>query len=456
MRWSSLVSSTFIGLLALGLGTGCSSFNPDRARREHTASFTRNLVQLAQAELAQPLSLDDCIRIAMTNNYAVRKADLDRKLTRIGRQVAFTAFLPTVAASASYNSYEKAPPMSEKNFGTADLNVTMPIIMPSSWFLYAAARHGYASAGIAAHYVRQGIVLQTSVNYFNVLVQHDTIAALETQLDAARETATRVSGLADEGLVAGWEGDQAQFAAELRETELQHARRHLTVLRSELLQGLGLPPNAPIILSGETGQAHRPEGALDDLVLQALAIHPELAIADRQVVIQDHQVRQAFCNFLPVISLFSTGSWTGNDLASHAENWVSGFHGVWTLFDGLANVARYKASKVEREQTQLARENTFLSVMVAVVAADAAVRDATEIARVRRRAWEVASAKWADYDAKAREGLLPLSDALDARAVMDLAQVALVKSRFQERIAIANLELAMGLTLVPTDNAGDK
>ena len=39
---------------------------------------------------------------------------------------------------------------------------------------------------------------------------------------------------------------------------------------------------------------------------------------------------------------------------------------------------------------------------------------------------------------------------------MDLAQVALVKSRFQERIAIANLELAMGLTLVPTDNAGDK
>ena len=456
MRWSSLVSSTFIGLLALGLGTGCSSFKPDRARREHTASFTSNLVQMAQAELAQPLSLDDCIRIAMTNNYAVRKADLDRKLTRIGRQVAFTAFLPTVAASASYNSYEKAPPMSEKNFGTAELNVTMPIIMPSSWFLYAAARHGYASAGIAAHYVRQGIVMQTSVNYFNVLVQHDTIAALETQLDAARETATRVSGLADEGLVAGWEGDQAQFAAELRETELQHARRQLTVLRSELLQGLGLPPNAPIILSGDTGQAQRPEGAVDDLVLQALAIHPELAIADRQVVIQDQQVRQAFCNFLPVISLFSNGSWTGNDLAAHAENWATGFHGVWTLFDGLANVARYKASKVEREQTQLARENTFLSVMVAVVAADAAAYDAGEIARVRKRAWEVASAKSADYDAKAREGLLPLSDALDARAVMDLAQVALVKSRFQERIAIANLELAMGLTLVPTDNAGDK
>ena len=228
------------------------------------------------------------------------------------------------------------------------------------------------------------------------------------------------------------------------------------MLRGELLQGLGLPPAAPLALSGETGEKAMPEGSVEDLVLKALEIHPELALADRQVVIQDHQVRQAFCNFLPTISLFSTGTWTGNDLAAHAENWVTGFSGAWTLFDGLANVARYKAAKVERQQTQLERENTFLSVMVGVVAAEAAARDAAEGARVRRRAYDVAAAKWADYDAQAREGLLPLSDALDARGAMDLAQVALVQSRYQEKIAIANLELAMGLTLVPEPQADTK
>ena len=439
------------GLLLCGLLTsGCRSFEPARARREQTDAFTTNLAARAAAELAKPLSLDDCIRLAMTNNYAVRKADLDRQLYRIGKNVAFTAFLPNVAASAGYNSYEKEMPQQhEQRFGTADLTASMPIFMPSTWFLYAAARHGYAAAGVAAHYVRQGIVLQTSVNYYNVLVQQDTIAALESQLDAARKTADRVAGLADEGLVTKWEGDQAVFAAELRETELNRARRQLAVLRGELLQGLGLSPAAPLELSGETGEKALPKGSVEDLVLKALEIHPELALADRQVVIQDHQVRQAFCDFLPTISLFAAGSWTGNDLAAHAENWVSGFSGAWTLFDGLANVARYKAAKVERQQTQLERENTFLSVMVGVVAAEAAARDAAEGARVRRRAYDVAAAKWADYDAKAREGLLPLSDALDARGAMDLAQVALVQSRYQEKIAVANLELAMGLTLVP-------
>ena len=457
MHAPSIFRPVLSGLLLLALASGCTSFEPVRARQDQTDAFTQHLALLAETELNRPLSLDDCVRIAMTNNYAVRKADLDRELYRIGKNVAFTAFLPNVAASAGYNSYEKEMPQQhEQRFGTADLTASMPIFMPSTWFLYAAARHGYAAAGVAAHYVRQGIVLQTSVNYYNVLVQQDTIAALESQWQAARETAARVSGLADEGLVTKWEGDQALFAAELRETELNRARRQLAVLRGELLQGLRLSPAAPLELSGETGEKAMPEGSVEDLVLQALAIHPELALADRQVVIQDHQVRQAFCNFLPTISLFSTGTWTGNDLAAHAENWVSGFSGAWTLFDGLANVARYKAAKVERQQTQLERENTFLSVMVGVVAAEAAARDAAEDARVRRRAYDVAAAKWVDYDAKAREGLVPLSDALDARGAMDLAQVALVQSRYQEKIAIANLELAMGLTLVPEQKTETK
>jgi len=79
------------------------------------------------------------------------------------------------------------------------------------------------------------------------------------------------------------------------------------------------------------------------------------------------------------------------------------------------------------------------------------VRDASEIARLRQRAYDVAAARHADYDARSREGLIPLSDALDARTRMDLAQVALVQSRYQERLAVASLELAMGITLVPVE-----
>ena len=445
---AAALSGAVLGLLA----TGCARFEPARARQEQTDAFTGQLRQIEESELAAPLSLDDCIRIAMTNNYDARTADLNRQLYRIGKQVAFTAFLPNVAASAGYSSYSKDPEITGKRFGTASLDVSLPVFMPSSWFLYMAARHGYASADIAANYVRQGIVLQTTAAYFEVLVQQDTIDALETQLDAARELADRVQGLADEGLIVAWEAEQAQLIAELRENELRNARRQWTVLRAELLQTMGLSPLAPIEISGETGEINRPEGALEDLVLHTLEVHPQLSIADRQVVMQDHQVRQAFTAFLPVVSLFSTGSWTGNDLAAHSANWVSGFQGAWTLFDGLANVARYRAAKVDRTKTRLERERTFLSIMVGVIAAEAATQSAAEGVAVAQRAYDVAAAKSADYDAKADEGLIPLSDALDARVTKDFAQVQLVQSRYQEQITLANLELAMGITLVPETN----
>lgn len=449
MRSFRHIQSLTMPLLALLLAAGCARFEPTRARQEQTDAFSAHLAERAEHELTAPLSLEDCLLIAVSNNYDVRLADLNRQLFRIGKQVAFTAFLPNVAASAGYNSYAKDPRITDKRFSSASLDAGMPIFMPSTWFLYMAARHGYATADIAANYVRQGIVLQTTAAYFDLQAQRDTVAALETQLEAARELARRVEGLAEEGMIARWEGDQAIFAAELRETSLNHARRQVAVLRAELLEIMGLSPLAPIDISGEAAEPVRPEGTLDELVLQALEIHPQLAMADRQVVIQDHQVRQAFCNFLPTVTLFSSGSWTGNDLAAHSGNWVSGFQGAWTLFDGLANVARYRAAKVERRQSRLERERAFLAVMVGVVAAEAATHDAREAATLAQRAYEVAAAKSADYDAKSDEGLLPLSDALDARADKDLAYVELVRSRHQERLALANLELAMGLTLIP-------
>ncbi|HOE00953.1 MAG TPA: hypothetical protein PKI64_07820, partial [Kiritimatiellia bacterium] len=101
-------------LLTVTLGAGCRSFDAARVRQEQTDTFTSNLAARAEAELAQPLSLADCVRIAMSNNYAVRKADLDQELYRIGKNVAFTAFLPNVAAQAGYTSFAKDPKITER------------------------------------------------------------------------------------------------------------------------------------------------------------------------------------------------------------------------------------------------------------------------------------------------------------------------------------------------------
>lgn len=443
-----------IGFAALAvLITGCVSFNPEEARREHIDGFSSSLSELAGHHLERPLSLDDCVCIAMTNNYAVRAAELDRKLGKLARDLSFTAFLPNVAATAGYTMHNKEPMMQEKRAASGSLSAGVPLFMPSSWFLYSAAKHGKASSEIAAAYVRQGIVLQTTVNYFNVLVQEETVTAMETQLVSAKEAADRIEGLAGEGFFMDWERDQAQFMAEAREMELNAARRKLTVSRGNLLFDMGLSPFAEFSLSGDIGTVERAAGTVAEHVLTALTVHPELTLADRMVVIGEENVRKAFTDFLPTLSLSSALNWTTDDLAKHSASWTTGFGAAWNVFTGFANQAQYRASKVERDRSRLERESTFLSVMIRVISAEAAVDNAVEHERILTRAFEVSSARHADYVAKAEEGLVPLSDALDARAVMEMAQVKLVRARYDARIAMANLELAMGLTAIPDPGA---
>jgi outer membrane protein TolC len=435
---------------ALLLAAGCINFDPVRDRQAQTDAFTQSLARLADDTLKHPLSLDECVRIAMSNNYSARQADLRLQLNRIGRNVAFTAFLPTVAASAGYKSYAQDPGISEREFGDASIDVGLPIFMPSTWYLFAAQKQRVAVAEVAAFYIRQGIVLQTSQAYYNTLIMQDTITSLEAQLAAAHETAQRVQGLAGEGLVAKWEGERAAFLEDARTVELAAARRKLEVTRGELLATMGLSPSAPLHLAGPPPKPAPLKGPTSELVLKALEIHPELAMADRQVVISQNQVRQAFTAFLPTLSLYSSRTWSGNDMLAHSENWLSGVKGAWSLFNGL-DIGQYKGAKVLRTSSELARESTFLTIMLQVISAEAALRNAEESEILYRRAFQVADAKLADYDAQAMEGVIPMIDALDARAERDLAQLVFVKSRYQVDLAQAGLELAMGRTALPAE-----
>ncbi len=434
---------------ALGVTmAGCASFDAKEARISQVNDFTNRVNVLSKLYLAEPLTLDKAIAIAMTNNYTIRKAALDTELARLGAKASFSAFLPQVSASVGYYDYSKDPKMSKQNFSEQKIDVGMPIFMPSTWFLYGAAKHGYAMGKISEHYTRQSIALKTTQGFYDILVQNDLVAAYSAQLEAARKNAERVRGMADEGLITKWEGESAEYLAAAREVQLNQAKRQLSVLCATFLSDLGLNPSMKFTLVKDLDAANKEPEPLDALVVNALTNHPLLSLADRQVVMKEDAVRQAFCDFLPTLSLFGTKNWTGSDLMGPSENLLLGFNGAWNVFKGFSNVANYKVKKTEREQSELERENTFLSVIVNVTSAEANYRTSVDNAKILKSAYDVVAAKYEDYDAKSREGLIPMSDALDALAARDLAEVELIRSRYQSRVALSALEFAVGSIVI--------
>jgi len=424
---------------------GCVSFDARDVRRNQTEDFSARLSAMEASLLAHPLTLEDCLAIAATNNYAVRKAELDRQLGRFRRDMAFSAFLPQVSATATRVDYGKDPVLNSQRFTSGGVDVGLALLMPSTWFLYDEARHGRAAADLAASYVRQGVALQTTSAYYEVVVAERLVAARERQAEAAKETAERVVGLQREGYARPWERDQAKLLLEKCEAERDAARRALTVRRGDLMEALGLSPLSQFTLAEPPDAADLPLEPLEELVLRALATNPELSIADRQVVIAENDVRRAFCDFLPNLSVFGQWTFTGNKVMNPPRrNTDWGFKATWDIFTGFRSLAAYRVAKTEREQTALARESTYLSVMARVVAARAAVEDAAAGATVARRAYEVAKGKAEDLAARAKEGLEPVSDALDAAAARDLAETEALRASFTERVARANLDFAIG------------
>lgn len=422
---------------------GCSTYDPLRVREEQAESFTNSLTQAGADLLSEPLSLERAISIALTNNYEVRKADLDVELARLGRSIAFAAFLPRIEAKAGYYSYRDDPLTTSRNYENGSIALAMPLLMPSSWFLYAAQRHGYAAGRISAFYTRQSIALRTTQDYFNIQVQKNLIDAYASQYDAALKSAKRIEGLAKEGFHAKWEADRASVIALSRKVQLDQAKRNMDVLEARFLAGLGLDPRSEFVLAGIPDEV-KSTNSLETIVLDALSSHPVLAMADRQVVMKEHGVRKAVCDFLPNVSFAAEQSWTGNEVSVPSENLLASFSGTWSIINAVSLFSGYKVSRVERRKAELERENSFLNVIVNVVSSYAALRDAEEFMAVKQGTYDVACLKYADYDAKCREGLIPLSDALDALAERDLAEVELVRSRFDARLAKAALDFASG------------
>lgn len=434
-----------LNTVVLCFTAGCVSFDPQDERQNQTSEFLNDLQEKQASILAKPLSLEMCIATAMTNNYEVRLAALDTELGQVARNVSFSAFLPQVTAAAGYSVYSKDPVTMSDKYGHGSIDVSLPIIAPSSWYLFDAIKHSQEAAALTESYVRQAITLDTTTRYFEVLIQEQLVTAIEAQVAAAEAENSRVQGLFNEGFTRDWERSQAAALLTDRRHALEQANNNLRVAKAKLLEAMGLNPLVEISLEKTVAPSIKPDGTIEELVLKALEQHPELAIADRQVVIKENEVRQAFCEFIPVVSLFTSFSFTGNEVGNPPSNNISyGFNGAWTIFKGFYNVGNYKRSKLERTRSEYEREKTFLSIITRVVAAEAAVREAHNASELAKAQLAVAKAKAQDYAARAGEGLIKYSDALDAKAALDAAEVVNVRASFAEQIAIENLRYVMG------------
>jgi outer membrane protein TolC len=451
-------SGLIFSCIAILTFTGCHGFNGENVRLEHSESFRKSLDRKTEEMLSNttPLTLEDCLRIAMENNLDVRIAQVQQRVAGMNRKVSFSQFLPQVNFIYNYTRWDPRPeivigansqPMHDERIREMTWDIQMSVFNPSTWFMYAMYKRGEEIAELTANYTRQMIVLQVTTYYYYCLGLQEIEKVLDSRIRAAEKLSEQLRNYQAEGLVFQWQSEQARVNLESQKLQKKRVRQLLEQTKGQLLMAMGLSPLSSIQLH-TSPPVTAPQGTLEDLVTEALLSQPRLRIADRQVAIEKEKVKIALSGFMPSLIGFADRVNTTDAFQKYSSFWVTGLSGVMTVFNGFANINEYKAAKENVKKAALEREQATLALMLEVLRAYQNLQITKDSIAVAEDSFNAARSHYDQVYQQWQENLVNVSDLMSVLAEKDLAEMMRINSQFQAQVAIATLLNVMGKTKI--------
>lgn len=422
------------------------------------------VISAAQATLdttATPISLAEAIRLAQQNAPATVQARGAIQTSEFSVKQAYSAFLPSVNLSAGTTRQKGDRFDTQGNLVPFTGNpASYSTGMNASLQLFDGGRRLFdirrAKADVNAAEAtevtqRYQIALQVKQQYYNILAARESESAAQAQIDQASQQ-LRAAGLR---LRAGaaTTSDSLRSMIQLGNARLAMltARNNLSLANATLTRLVASPRTVTATPSDTLDQrvVIPSLASLEPLVLRA----PAVAQAEAELESAKASTRSAKTAYLPTVNMnFSRGG-SGLDPAfglgdkRYAYNQSLNFSLSFPLFNNLnrevsllrASVAEDNAEVTLRD-TRLGARQTLVQALGQMTTAQqqvdiqsASVSAAVEDLRVQQRRYEL--------------GASTLLEVLTSQTQLDQARTALIRARYDYRVAKAQLEALIGRDL---------
>ena len=413
-------------------------------------------VLMAQVAVAQPpvITLDEALRRAqrLDPQYVAARGQVDN--AEWVRRSAWSAMMfPAISVSSDASRFS-TPTF---NLGTGTLqDVAVSARLDARYELFTGGRKyselGRAAAELEAaraDEVAAGFesALRTESDYFNVLasqelarVGRERVARAEEQLGVARARVISGSALSTDSLQLLLEVSNARV-------ELLRLEASLRVARLQLGRRVGMDGPVQAAPIDTTLQPALPE-ALDALVVEAQRRAPSVVAARAAEESAEAAVRANRGSFLPQLALGASTAAYDNTFfptgTTRSQWYVQASLPLWnngqreTLL-AIASTSRQVARAVRRDaERALERDVTemyasYETSRAATAASENALVIAREIFRVQQTRY--------------RAGAATIEELLNAQFFLVEAEASLVRARYTNRLALADLEARVGRRL---------
>ena len=263
------------------------------------------LICLSAGVSAQPMSLQDCRRLALEYNEQMQTADNAVRQAELDRQIAFAGYLPKLDGQLM-GVYMKdteiemmGMTLQMRGAYMAGLTLTQP--------LYAGGRitTGNRLATIARdiseeqrRQVRMQLIADVDRAYYTLIAVNSKVRMLEAYAEQMQGLYDQVS-LSVRAQMAT-ENDLLRITTKQNEIsyQLQKARNGLQLCQLSLANIIGGHATAGIVASDTILTITPPTGLSEDINNR-----PELRLLEKQVEVRKQQARMARANYLPTVAL---------------------------------------------------------------------------------------------------------------------------------------------------------
>ncbi|RPH88736.1 MAG: TolC family protein [Desulfobacteraceae bacterium] len=415
----------------------------------------------AESDLAnRPLTLPDCIRIALEANPAGRAASAGVQGAKEAVGEAQAPFYPELGLQAGYHRFQshaflpgwvRIPPGSPTVVGPTDdwlggLRARYTLYdfgERNAHTLIAKARQGLAEEEQSR--IRQDIILSVYHGFYGLTSALEAKRVADQNLDRSRDHLRLTSLKKEAGAVPKADVLRAQVEVSNAQLALVRAENLIRLARGNLNLSLGRPAEAPVAVASASQTLIRPEQM--DLYLsmeQAAQSRPEIKAALKKIEVSQGNIQAAWSAYGPRLRAEGSYGWRDSDFLPQDEDWAVGVTLEWPLFTGFARKHRLARAKADLSKEEAEAERLKLAVRQEVWNAfsrvtemyqtlettQTLVQDALESHRLSRERYEA--------------GAGTITELLDAQTALARAQATRVEAEWDYRISLAQFKRAAG------------
>jgi outer membrane protein TolC len=418
--------------------------------------------------ITRPLSLTDCLNIALSQNATILKAKSDLEASQGVVVQTRAVALPHLQATGQYKDTDPSaiesfpvPGFSQPHQNwNAGVQIVQSIYEGGKMVAALRAASVTKQQALAQYQtVIADTLLGARTAYYDVLLAAQQITVHEASVNLLQKELEDQQRRYDAGTVPHFNVLRAEVAVANERPALIRARNNYRIAKNNLsnLLGYNLPreiwEDIPLNLT-DTLDATPYQVDLPAAIQQALARRTELVAARKTAELQRLNVVNAKAGYKPTIQVFAGYNWYNAQFTPPVEldhdihGWNAGGQLSWDIFDGMLTRGKVVQAKALYEKSRTDVDDKGRQIELEVRTAYSDFIEAREVLESQQKVQEQADEALREARARADAGTSTQLDVLDAETSLTQARTTQIQALHDYAVARARLERAIGEDMI--------